>query len=278
MISGNFLERMAQSSRERVRAATARESLEALSQRAAESPLPLPLALGEFDLIAELKLRSPAAGALADAAFDPDRQLDAYVAGGAAAVSVLTEPAEFKGELAHLEHAAARLRPSGCPVMRKDFLVDPYQVVEARAHGASGVLLIAAMLEDTLLDELLAAASEQQLFVLLEAFDTDDLERLARLSIDPSSQVLVGVNSRNLKTLAVDFERFARLAGQIRRDVPAVAESGIDSPGDIRTVASLGYRLALVGSALMKNDDAAARVAQFIAAGRSAIREHAACS
>ena len=277
-MSENFLERMSRSSRERVAAASARATLGALARRAADCPPPLPLRLGEFDLIAELKLRSPAAGSLADSAFDPDRQLDAYVAGGAAAVSVLTEPSEFHGELAHLEHAAARLRPSACPVMRKDFLVDPYQVFEARAHGASGVLLIAAMLTDARLDEMIAAARELGLFVLLEAFDTDDLERLAALKFEPSDQILVGVNSRNLKTLAVDFDRFAELANRIRTDVPRVAESGIDSADDVSTVASLGYRLALIGSALMRNDDAAARVAEFIAAGRNAFREARACS
>lgn len=263
----NFLDRMAHLSRERARSARAREPIGALAQRAASTPAPVPLRLDTFDLIAELKLRSPAAGGLADASFDPGRQLDAYVAGGAAAVSVLTEPAEFNGELAHLASAAERLRPHGCPVMRKDFLVDPYQVIEARANGASGVLVIVAMLGDAGLDEMIAAAREQQLFVLLEAFDTDDLERLARLTIEPAT-TMIGVNSRNLRTLAVDFERFAALAGKIRDDVPAVAESGIDDTTDIETVAAAGYRLALVGSALMRNADVADTVADFIEAGR----------
>ena len=241
--------------------------------------MPLPLTLAGFDLIAELKLRSPAAGGLAGEAFDPGEQLDAYVAGGAAAVSVLTEPDEFRGSLADLESAASRLRPSSCPVMRKDFLVDPYQVLEARASGASGVLLIAAMLTDTALDELFAAAREQQLFVLLEAFDSQDLDRLARMNLDASvAPVLIGVNSRNLKTLAVDFERFARLANEIRDDVPAVAESGIDDSADIATVAGLGYRLALVGSALMRNADVEETVASFVAAGRRVAGEAASCS
>lgn len=275
----NFLERMASSSRDRVDAARARESLADLTVRAKASPAPLALELSGFDLIAELKLRSPAQGGLADANFDPSRQLNAYAAGGAAVVSVLTEPNEFKGELAHLKQAAALLRPLACPVMRKDFLVDPYQVVEARANGASGVLLIAAMLSDTALDELIAAASEQQLFVLLEAFDGDDLGRIARLNFpSDDSRMLVGVNSRNLKTLAVDFDRFRQLAGEIREDVPAVAESGIDNAGDIETIAGLGFELALVGSALMRDTDVERTVAAFVAAGRSALREPATCS
>jgi len=275
----SFLDRMANSSRARARAARARESIAQLSSRAAVSPEPLPLALSGFDLIAELKLRSPAQGGLVDQSFDPSRQLEAYAAAGAAAVSVLTEPDEFKGELAHLKDAASLLRPLACPVMRKDFLVDPYQVIEARANGASGVLLIVAMLTDAELDELVAAARQEALFVLLEAFDTDDLERIARLKLSGSgSQILIGVNSRNLKTLAVDFDRFARLADQIRDDLPAVAESGIERPGDIETIVGLGYRLALVGSALMRDGDAQATAAAFIAAGRVALREQATCS
>ena len=155
-------------------------------------------------------------------------------AGGAAAVSVLTEPTEFFGSLEHLQAAAERLRPRGCPVMRKDFLVDSYQVLEARANGASGVLLIAAMLSDAKLEEMLAAAAELDLFVLLEAFDTDDLERLTQLAFPSAPQVLIGINSRDLKTLAVDFGRFGQLASLIRPDVPAVAESGIETVADLK--------------------------------------------
>jgi len=275
----NFLERMARSSRDRVDAARKRESLAELTARAKATPLPLPLDLADFDLIAELKLRSPALGGLAESNFDPVRQLEAYSAGGAAVVSVLTEPVEFKGELRHLREAAALLRPLACPVMRKDFLVDAYQVVEARANGASGVLLITAMLSDADLDELIASAYELKLFVLIEAFDSDDLVRIARLQLDTgNSRTLVGVNSRNLKTLAVDFDRFRHLAGEIRDDVPAVAESGIENTGDIETVAGLGYGLALVGSALMRDSDAKRTVAEFVAAGRNALRERARCS
>jgi indole-3-glycerol phosphate synthase len=270
---------MAASSRDRAVAARGRESESALRVRAAASPEPLPLRLQGFDVIAELKLRSPAAGALAGAAFDPAAQLDAYAAGGAAAVSVLTEPNAFEGSLAQMRDAAERLRPLACPVMRKDFLVDAYQVLEARANGASGVLLIAALLSDAALAELLACAAEHELFVLLEAFDAHDLERIARLDLPVNGPaVLVGVNSRDLRTLAVDFERFARLAERIRGDRPAVAESGIESAADVARVARLGYELALVGSALMQGGDPERRVAELVAAGRAAARERAACS
>jgi indole-3-glycerol phosphate synthase len=127
------------------------------------------------------------------------------------------------------------------------------------------------MLPDAELDEMLAAAAEHGLFVLLEAFDTADLERIARLKL-PTDRipVLVGINSRDLRTLAVDFARFAALAPQIRRDVPAVAESGITSERDIETVATAGYRLALVGSALMRDGDPGRSVEALVAAGRAA--------
>lgn len=273
-----FLERMAAGSRERAETARRAESEDALLARAQSAPAPLQLRLAGFDLIAEMKLRSPAAGSLADPDFDPSTQLDAYAAGGAAAISVLTEPAEFHGSLEHLRSAAERLRPQGCPVMRKDFLVDSYQVLEARANGASGVLLIAAMLSDASLAEMLATANELGLFVLLEAFDTDDLERINRLDFAADAEVLVGVNSRDLKTLAVDFGRFGELASLIRSDVPAVAESGIDSAEEIETVAELGYSLALVGSALMRDGDPQRAVARFVAAGRSVVPGSQACS
>lgn len=275
----DFLARMAVASRSRARCARAREPMGALLARARSAPAPVPLSLASFDLIAELKLRSPAAGGLAATGFDTARQLEAYALGGAAAVSVLTEPDEFRGAMSHLEAAAAQLRRHAVPVMRKDFLVDAYQVVEARVSGASGVLLIAAMLSDADLDELLATAVELGLFVLLEAFDTRDLDRLARVELPAgTSRILVGVNSRNLRTLAVDFERFAELAGQIRDDLPAVAESGIERVGDVDAVARLGYRLALVGSALMRGTDVARSVADFVAAGREAAAGGAACS
>ncbi len=271
MNPGSFLERMAQGSRARVRAARALESEAALSARAVATPPPPPLVLGGFDLIAELKLRSPAAGQLAPGGFDRDAQIVAYATAGAAAVSVLTEPDEFLGSLDHLREAAALLAPHQVPVMRKDFLTDPYQVLEARAAGAGGVLIIVAMLDDGEIAELLAAARDCGLFALLEAFDRDDLTRMAKLagarSLCPAG-LLSGVNCRDLKDLSVSFERFATLAPHLPPDLPAVAESGLRGADDVRTVAGLGYRLALVGSALMQQADPAAAAAELIAAGR----------
>src|SRR5271167_3380847 len=172
-----FLHEMARSSALRVKLALMRESLPALARRAGEAPAsaPLRLSVRGFDVIAELKLRSPAAGQLRPASEDWIRRVAAYAQGGAAAVSVLTEPSRFDGSLEHLREASALLAPLGVPAMRKDFLVDPYQVLEARAAGAGGVLVILRMLSRPQILELLDVAAEHGMFVLLEAFDDEDL-------------------------------------------------------------------------------------------------------
>lgn len=270
-----FLERMAEASRARVRAARAAEGDAALERRARATPLPPPLVLRGFDVIAEMKLRSPAAGGLAAGDFDKSAQLESYVTGGAAAVSVLTEPTEFKGELAHLIDAAMLMTAHGRPTMRKDFLTDPYQVLEARAAGAGGVLVIVTMLDDATVHALVDSARDLGLFVLLEAFDRTDLDRLAPFDAPPDrgSRVLAGVNCRDLHDLNVRFERFAELAPHLPRHLPTVAESGIGTVDDIRKVASAGYRLALIGSALMRAKDPAGALTALIAAGRTATAE-----
>jgi len=267
-----FLERMAVASRERVQRARAAESDSKLARRAQRTARPPVLTLHEFDVIAELKLRSPAAGGLANADFDQGAQLRAYAQGGAAAVSVLTEPTQFKGELAHLVDAATLLAPENRPVMRKDFVTDPYQVLEARAAGAGGILVIVTMLDDAMVRTLVDSARECGLFVLLEAFDRADLERLAPFDAAGTQgpALLAGVNCRDLRDLNVRFERFAELAPFLPKHLPTVAESGVGSADDIATVATLGYRLALVGSALMRAADPAATLAALVATGRAA--------
>ena len=271
----DFLDKQGRLSRERVIAARARRPEAGLLAEAEASAGPLPLHLDRFDLIAELKLRSPAVGGLATADFDRKAQLRAYAAGGAAAVSVLTEPTQFEGSLAHLREAAEILNPLGVPVMRKDFLIDPYQLIEARANGASGALLIAAMLDDHVLGEMLDCAARLGLFILLEAFDAADLARIndcVTVSQDPTgAAVLAGVNCRNLRTLAVDFDRFLKLAEHLPGHLPTVAESGIASITDIRKVAGAGYQLALVGSSLMQSGSTAQTAKAFIDAGRESI-------
>jgi indole-3-glycerol phosphate synthase len=228
-----------------------------------------------FHLIAEVKRRSPSAGELAQATLVPAGQARAYALGGAIAVSVLTEPHEFNGDLADLTDIARAL--PGMAVMRKDFLVDAYQVLEARAAGAAGVLLIAAMLEPEQFAAMLGTVLDLGMFALVEAFDREDLARCVpavravAASERGRGRVLLGVNCRSLRTLQVDFRRFADLAPHLPADVPWVAESGIETPEHAAEVARLGYRTALVGSALMRSGDPVAATQALLAAGRRAL-------
>jgi indole-3-glycerol phosphate synthase len=161
--------------------------------------------------------------------------------------------------------------------MRKDFLVEPVQILEARKAGASGVLLIVAMLGDDKLRSMLDCAAEHGLFVLLESFDVDDLARATRLLDNPADrgrsdagQLLFGVNTRNLRTLHVDPDRLAKLAPGLPA-ARCVAESGLHDAVDAAAAAELGYRLALVGTALMRSSDPAALVAAMRVAGSSKV-------
>ena len=269
-----FLDEMARSSRQRVVQAAQRESIGALERRAEQTPAAPALRLSPagFDVIAELKLRSPGAGALGDSGDDWAARIAQYARGGAAAVSVLTEPSRFDGSLTHLRQAAAMLAPLGIPAMRKDFIVDPYQVLEARAAGAGGVLIILRMLPRARIGELLAAAAHHGLFVLLEAFDAKDLDLvrdLAGPSQPPAAPLLIGVNSRDLKTLNVVQERFSDLAPLLPAGWPAVAESGVATAADARRMRQLGYRLALIGTALMACKDPAVLLSEILHATRT---------
>ena len=262
MSAGDFLADMATSSRDRTEVARARVPASELRARLRDLP-PAPrlrLSPQGFDLIAEMKLRSPAVGALGDARHeDVTQRVLAYADAGAAAVSVLTEPSRFDGDLVHLAQAAAALAPHGIPAMRKDFLVDPYQVLEARAAGAGGVLLILRMLPCAALEALMDAALEHGLFVLLEAFDAEDIGLAAQL-LGPrrptvggsvGESLLLGINCRDLVTLQVVPGRLEEMVGQLPSWVARVAESGVATPADAARLATCGYDLALVGSALM---------------------------
>lgn len=273
-MSSGFLAEMAAASAARVRAAQRNVPESRLVDEARQAPPAPPLRLGDggFDLIAEVKLRSPAAGTLAGAHERLTQRLAAYARAGVAAVSVLTEPSRFDGSLAHLSEAAQRLAPLGVPVMRKDFLVDPYQLLEARVAGAAGVLVIVRMLSRARLDELIERAAAIGLFVLLEAFDARDLALTGELiaAHRASATLLAGVNCRDLTTLEVVPQRLLDLAPLVPAGVPRVAESGVASSEDARRVAAAGYGLALVGSALMQDADPAALAESLIAAGRAA--------
>src|SRR5208283_1977213 len=171
-----------------------------------------------------------------------------------------------------LRQAAVMLAPLGIPAMRKDFIVDPYQVLEARAAGAGGVLIILRMLSRTRIGELLSVAAHHRLFVLLEAFDAEDwdlVRDLADPSRLPAAPLLVGVNSRDLKTLDVVQDRFSDLAPLLPAGWPAVAESGVATAADARRMRQLGYRLALIGTALMACEDPAALLSEILHATRT---------
>jgi len=268
-MSGAFLDDMARMSRARVQAAKQHRAEAALESQARHSPAPPRLRrhASGFDLIAEVKLRSPAAGQLAAPAENVAARVTAYAHAGAAVISVLTEPSRFDGSL-----ATQALAPLAVPAMRKDFLVDPYQVLEARVAGAGGVLVILRMLPRAELDGLLACARSQGLFVLLEAFDARDIELMHELiAAHPgSAQLLAGVNCRDLGTLRVAPQRLLELAPLLPAQVPRVAESGVESPEDARRIAAAGYDLALVGSALMRAAQPDSLVRGLLAAGRAA--------
>jgi len=270
----SFLAEMAAASDTRVRAAKARVSAAALADLARRTPAAPPLRLSAqgFDLIAELKLRSPSAGALGSPDGRVSQRVTAYARAGAAAVSVLTEPSRFDGSLAHLTEAARALAPLRVPAMRKDFLTDPYQVLEARAAGAGGVLLIVRMLSPEALAALIDCARAHGLFVLLEAFDEADLERM-RVVIEKDagrSTLLAGVNCRDLTTLEVMPGRLLELLPLVPRGVPRVAESGVAGAADAGRLSGAGYSLVLVGSALMRGEDPAAHARMLLEAGRAA--------
>jgi indole-3-glycerol phosphate synthase len=268
-----LLTEMAQSSLARLEHARASESEQALWARVCSAPTAPRLKLSPegFDIIAECKLASPSAGDLSQHTTDIDRRVQAYAQGGACAVSVLTEPTRFGGSLEHLAQTARTLAPLGVPVMRKDFLVDPYQVMEARAAGAGGVLVIVRMLDRSRIKALLDVAAMLKMFVLIEAFDGADLavarEVLAQRKAH-DEQMLVGVNCRDLDTLTVELSRLGELAGQLPPDFASVAESGVGSLEDVKTVVDVGYDVALVGTTLMNSNDPGKLLGEMLAAGR----------
>lgn len=214
---------------------------------------------GRVNVIAECKRRSPSRGVLA-AEYDPVAIARQYEAGGAAAISVLTEPTFFDGALDHL--AAVRTAVD-LPVLRKDFVVDEYQLFEARAAGADAVLLIVAALEQPALVGLQSRAWELGLAALVEVHDEDELCR----AIDGGAR-LVGVNNRNLRTLAVDVAASDRLATRMPAGVVAVSESGLQTRGDLDRLAAAGYRAFLIGERFMTDPDPARAIGELITGER----------
>lgn len=247
--------------RRRVEHARARLPLEELAARAATRPPPPSLCAAleapGVAVIAEVKRASPSRGAIAPGR-DAVATARAYQRGGAAAISVLTEPERFAGSLDDLRAVAAL----GLPALRKDFIIDPYQVWEARDAGAAAVLLIVRALSDEQLATLLGTAETAGLDALVEVHDETDVAR-ARAA----GARIVGVNARDLVSFEVDRGAFARLRPLLGEDVIAVAESGIRSPEDVHAAARAGADAVLVGEALMTAPDPAAAVAALVAAG-----------
>ena len=207
------------------------------------------------NVIAECKRRSPSRGVLA-ANYDPVAIAKQYEAGGAAAISVLTEPTFFDGALDHL---TAVRNAVDLPVLRKDFVVDEYQLFEARAAGADAILLIVAALEQSALVRLQSRAWELGLAALVEVHDDEELSR----AVEGGAR-LVGVNNRNLRTLAVDVGASDRLAARMPAGVVGVSESGLQTRGDLDRLAAAGYRAFLIGERFMTDPNPASAIAQLI--------------
>ena len=258
------LTKICDTKREEVAARKAASTLADLAARAAtqtaprgfEAALRARAATG-FALIAEIKKASPSKG-LIRADFDPPAHARAYEAGGATCLSILTDAPYFQG---HEDYLVAARAACALPVLRKDFMVDPWQCAEARAIGADAILIIVAALEDSEMAEIEAAAREQGMDVLVEVHNEAEMERAARLQ-----SRLIGVNNRDLKRFVTDLGTTARLAPLAPEGTFLVAESGIGGHADVLTLAAAGAKAFLVGESLMRHDDVAAATRALLGA------------
>lgn len=259
-----FLDRIVAHKREEVAARRGARSFAEIDRAARALPPALDfagaLAAPGMRLIAEVKGASPSKGVLIEP-FAPAAIAGDYLAAGADAISVLTDETFFHGSLDHLRaiKALSLDAPTPRPVLRKDFLLDTYQVAEARAAGADAVLLIVAMLDDAQLAELLTAARDYGLTALVEVHDERELDRALTAGV-----TLVGVNNRDLHTFRVELATAERLAARVPAGVVTVGESGIERAADVRRLAAAGVDAILVGESLVKARDRAAAIAALL--------------
>jgi indole-3-glycerol phosphate synthase len=265
-VSVDVLAQQVADSRRRLAEAQAHEPLAELRRRAERVPAApsfhAALTRGGFAVIAEVKRGSPSRGPLAPD-LDPATMARAYAAGGAGAVSVLTAPLGFMGALDDLVAVAA----TGVPALRKDFLVDPYQVWEARAAGAAAVLLLAVVLDDAQLRTMLDTVAEAGLDALVEVHDEAEMRRMHALA-----PAVVGVNVRDLRDFNVENDRFAAVAALRPSGAVVVAESGVHGPEDVAAYVAAGADAVLVGEHLVTSGDPEAATRRLLEAGTGATR------